>query len=153
MNQPIKSEVINAVKNRIIQMLNTVNESLESERSAIQDETKSSAGDKYETQREMIQADIRRSEQQRVEAKNNLETIDHLFEFQGNIIIGTLVELQSNNQKMLLFIGPAVGDIEVSNTKIKTISQASPFGQLLIGKTKGEQIMFNQKSFTIVNCY
>ena len=64
MKQPDKNEVILAVKNRILSMLNTVTESLDSERNAIQQETKSSAGDKYETQREMLQADIRRSEHQ-----------------------------------------------------------------------------------------
>jgi hypothetical protein len=68
-----KTEIISAVKNRILSMLNTVTESLESERNAIQQETKSSAGDKYETQREMLQADIRRSEHQLDESKQHLD--------------------------------------------------------------------------------
>ena len=153
MDQPNKSDVILAVKNRILSMLNTVTESLESERNAIQQETKSSAGDKYETQREMLQADIRRSEHQLHESTNHLDIIDHLFDFHGKIIIGTMVELKQEKQNMLIFIGPAIGDVMVNQTKIKTVSQASPFGHLLMGKTTGDSIVFNQKSFSIVNCY
>jgi len=153
MDQPNKSDVILAVKNRILSMLNTVTESLESERNAIQQETKSSAGDKYETQREMLQADIRRSEHQLNESTNHLDIIDHLFDFHGKIIIGTMVELKQEKQNMLIFIGPAIGDVIVNQTKIKTVSQASPFGHLLMGKTIGDTIIFNQKSFSIVNCY
>ncbi len=153
MDQPNKSDVILAVKNRILSMLNTVTESLESERNAIQQETKSSAGDKYETQREMLQADIRRSEHQLNESTNHLDIIDHLFDFHGKIIIGTMVELKQEKQNMLIFIGPAIGDVMVNQTKIKTVSQASPFGHLLMGKTTGDSIVFNQKSFSIVNCY
>lgn len=153
MDQPNKSDVILAVKNRILSMLNTVTESLESERNAIQQETKSSAGDKYETQREMLQADIRRSEHQLNESTNHLDIIDHLFDFHGKIIIGTMVELKQEKQNMLIFIGPAIGDVMVNQTKIKTVSQASPFGHLLMGKSTGDSIVFNQKSFSIVNCY
>ncbi len=153
MDQPNKSDVILAVKNRILSMLNTVTESLESERNAIQQETKSSAGDKYETQREMLQADIRRSEHQLNESTNHLDIIDHLFDFHGKIIIGTMVELKQEKQNMLIFIGPAIGDVVVNQTKIKTVSQASPFGHLLMGKSTGDSIVFNQKSFSIVNCY
>ena len=153
MKQPDKNEVILAVKNRILSMLNTVTESLDSERNAIQQETKSSAGDKYETQREMLQADIRRSEAQLEETKNHLEIIDHLYDFHGAIMLGTVVHLDQGSQKLIVFIGPAVGDIEVQGIKLKTISAASPFGHLLMGKHKGKTISFNQKSFQIVDCY
>jgi transcription elongation GreA/GreB family factor len=153
MDQPNKSNVILAVKNRILSMLNTVTESLESERNAIQQETKSSAGDKYETQREMLQADIRRSEHQLNESTHHLDIIDHLFDFHGNIIVGTLIELKLDKQNMWIFIGPAIGDVIVDQIKVKTVSQASPFGHLLMGKTIGDAIVFNQKSFSIVNCY
>lgn len=134
-------------------MLNTVTESLESERNAIQQETKSSAGDKYETQREMLQADIRRSEYQLNESNHHLEIIEHLFDFHGNIIVGTVVELKQEKQNIWIFIGPAIGDVIVNQIKIKTVSQASPFGHLLMGKTIGDKIIFNQKSFSIVNCF
>ena len=153
MKQPDKNEVILAVKNRILSMLNTVTESLDSERNAIQQETKSSAGDKYETQREMLQADIRRSEAQLEETKHNLEIIDHLYEFHGNIMLGTVVHLNQDNKNLTVFIGPAVGDIDVQGVKVKTISAASPFGNLLMGKHQGESISFNQKSFQIIDCY
>jgi hypothetical protein len=118
MKQPDKNEVILAVKNRILSMLNTVTESLDSERNAIQQETKSSAGDKYETQREMLQADIRRSEAQLEETKNHLEIIDNLYDFHGSIMLGTVVHLDQGSLKLIVFVGPAVGDIEVQGIKL-----------------------------------
>ena len=83
MKQPDKNEVILAVKNRILSMLNTVTESLDSERNAIQQETKSSAGDKYETQREMLQADIRRSEHQLNESTHHLDRAIRIIKESG----------------------------------------------------------------------
>jgi transcription elongation GreA/GreB family factor len=127
--------VIVAIKNKISATKANITESLESERFAIQQETKSSAGDKYETQREMIQADIRRSEAQLEETKMNEEMMEHFHDFKGAVI------------------RPAVGDVLVEKQKIKVISSISPFGQLLMGKKLGDVINFNQKSFQIVDCY
>ena len=153
MNLPNKQSVIVAIKNKISATKANITESLDSERFAIQQETKSSAGDKYETQREMIQADIRRSEAQLEETKINEEMMDHFHEFNGSIILGTLVHLAQGNNQLILFIGPAVGDLMVEGQKIKTISSVSPFGQLLMGKRQGESFSFNEKSFTVVHCY
>ena len=101
----------------------------------------------------MLQADIRRSEYQLNESNHHLDIIEHLFDFHGNIIVGTVVELKQEKQNIWIFIGPAIGDVIVNQIKIKTVSQASPFGQLLMGKTIGDKIIFNQKSFSIVNCF
>ncbi len=153
MNLPNKQSVIVAIKNKISATKANITESLESERFAIQQETKSSAGDKYETQREMIQADIRRSEAQLEETKINEEMMEHFHDFKGAVILGTLVQLSQGNNQLFVFIGPAVGDVLVEKQKIKVISSISPFGQLLMGKKLGDVINFNQKSFQIVDCY
>jgi transcription elongation GreA/GreB family factor len=153
MNLPNKQSVIVAIKNKISATKANITESLESERFAIQQETKSSAGDKYETQREMIQADIRRSEAQLEETKMNEEMMEHFHDFKSMIILGTLVQLSQGNNQLFVFIGPAVGDVLVEKQKIKVISSISPFGQLLMGKKLGDVINFNQKSFQIVDCY
>lgn len=153
MNLPNKLEVIEAIKNKILETKANMTESLESERYAIQQETKSSAGDKYETQREMIQADIRRSEAQLEETNHHLEMIEHFQEFHGTIILGTLAHLSQNSTELFVFLGPAIGDVMVNGIKIKTISSSSPFGHEIVGKQKGDVITFNQKSFQIINCY
>ncbi len=153
MNLPNKLEVIRAIKNKIQSTKSNIEESLESERFAIQQETKSSAGDKYETQREMIQADIRRSEAQLEETKMNEEMMEHFHEFKGVIILGTLIQLSQGNTELFVFLGPAVGDILVDGQKIKVISSVSPFGQQLMGKKQGDSIIFNNKSFQVIDCY
>ena len=153
MNLPNKQSVIVAIKNKIAATKANITESLESERFAIQQETKSSAGDKYETQREMIQADIRRSEAQLEETKMNEEMMEHFHDFKGAVILGTLVQLSQGNNQLFVFLGPAVGDILVEGQKIKTISSGSPFGQMLMGKHQGDSFTFNEKSFTLLSCY
>jgi len=120
---------------------------------SLQQETKSSMGDKYETQREMIQQEISRNQEQLAVLDDQL-LVSELNPKLDTIQNGNIVELILNKQTILVFIGVSIGNVKYENTSIiKTISLDSPLGKLLIGKKKGDKIILNQNPYLIQDCY
>ena len=116
-------------------------------REASQDDTKSSAGDKYETTREMMQQDIDRNNSQLYEAKKILFQLEQCKEavISGKVSAGSLVK----TSKALLYIAVSIGQIQINERLLFAISPASPLGQLLIGKECGDIFTFNGLSQTV----
>ncbi len=114
--------------------------------SAANNETKSSAGDKYETGRAMMQLEKEKvasligqlQKQQKV-----LGEINPLIN-QKNIGLGSIVNTDSG----YFFISISLGKIETDHSVI-CISPVSPLGNAMIGKLAGEQVVFNGKKYQI----
>lgn len=146
-----------SIIHKIQSQFNSLKDELKQEildlQSSLQQETKSSMGDKYETQREMIQQEITRNQEQLATLENQImvsELIPNLHTIQN----GNILELALNKQKILIFIGVSIGNIKLENdTLIKTISLDSPLGKLLIGKQKGDKITLNNNQYLIQDCY
>ncbi|MFL0352566.1 GreA/GreB family elongation factor [Xanthomarina sp. GH4-25] len=62
-----------------------------------------------------------------------------------NVVLGSLVKTTSNTY----FISISVGKIEIENDTYFGISQHSPIGQLLKGKSVGDTVSFNNNTFTV----
>lgn len=120
---------------------------LKQARQASNDDTKSSAGDKYETTREMMQQEMDRNSKLLYEAgqqKNILQQIEHVEE---NRLVknGSLVYTNQGN----FYISISAGELNLQGEKFFAVSQASPIGQKLLGKTKGDQFIFNSKAYLV----
>jgi len=109
---------------------------------SLQDDTKSSAGDKYETSREMIQQDLNRYEQQLKVLNQDLDILTRIknqkFDVQKSSL-GSLVQ----TDKGFYFLAISIGQITVDDKKVFSISTASPIGKVLLGKAIGEYFDFN----------
>jgi len=112
----------------------------------IAEETKSSAGDKFETGREMMNAEQQTLLTQVEEFKKHLAILvslpnphHHQVDF-GNLL---------NVGDKWIFIAVGLGIIKYDNQDIMVISPLAPLGKLFIGKTIGEQVTFNGTSYTI----
>lgn len=110
-------------------------------------ETKSSAGDKHETGRAMLQLE-------REKAGHQLAEIDKLrtalfkisaVESPGKVKVGSLVL----TSKAHYFIAVSLGALEADGKSVYAISPGTPIGRLLIGKSVGEKVNFNGNSFVI----
>lgn len=128
-----------------------VNFAIKDADAALADDTKSSAGDKYETSREMVQQDLNRYQNQLAVANKDLDVLQKI---DGNnsssrIGLGSLVETNVG----LYFIAISVGLIKVGEVNVFVISAASPIGQVLVGKIKADLINFNNKNQEILNVY
>lgn len=120
-------------------------------REASQDDTKSSAGDKYETTREMMQQDIDRNNSQLYEAKRILFQLEQCKDvaISGRVSVGSLVK----TSKTLLYVAVSIGQLQVRGHTLMAISPATPLGQVLIGKEHGDSFVFNGVSQLIEEVY
>ena len=118
-----------------------LNEAIAESREAANSDTKSSVGDKYETIREMMQAEIERLGQQVDEVAKLREG---LYAVEGAMpgteaTLGSLVK----TNRATYFLAVGLGKVTVGGVEVFVISTASPIGQLLLGKSIGNEIVFN----------
>jgi transcription elongation GreA/GreB family factor len=111
------------------------------------DDTKSSAGDKYETGREMMQQETDRNMAQLNEA-NKLKVA--LNKISVNIVTakieaGNVVLTDSGN----FYIAVSAGMLEVDGEKYFAISPSSPIGLKLLGQKQGDMFKLNDKTYQI----
>jgi len=112
-------------------------------------ESKSSAGDKYETGRAMAQIELDKLQQQlqnQVELKAELLKIKPKVETE-KIGFGSLVNCSTGKY----FISVGLGKITIDGYIVYAISLASPLGQALKGAQKGNSILFNDNTIQIIN--
>ncbi|MGY0040919.1 3-oxoacyl-ACP synthase [Pedobacter sp. NJ-S-72] len=76
----LKAKLYQSCMDFIMQRINTAETALQQAQEASNDDTKSSAGDKFETTREMMQQDIARNKNLLLDAKQNLQLLTSLEE-------------------------------------------------------------------------
>ncbi len=114
---------------------------------AINNETKSSAGDKYETAREVMQQDINMNLARLNELGKLRTTLEHISPTQTGttVLPGSLV--YTNNGIFYMAVG--AGKITIDGTTYFGISAASPIGMQLLGKAAGYSFVLNGKKFVV----
>ena len=143
----IKEELYKECELYVKKRLQTVEEAITSHQKALQSETKSSAGDKHETGRAMLQLEMEKASQQlsgiaqmkEVLAKLNINNAS------SNVCLGSVAVTTSANY----FVSISVGLLTVDNKKYFAISPSSPIGKLILGKKEGETFVFNGVKNTI----
>jgi len=110
-------------------------------------ETKSSAGDKHETGRAMIQIEREKLGNQLLLLEKEFQKLRSLKNHYntGIVSLGSVVRTDKENFYIALAAGPC--DIEIHT--YYCISPTSPIGKLLLGKKAKEHINFNSKISTI----
>jgi transcription elongation GreA/GreB family factor len=110
-------------------------------------ETKSSAGDKHETGRAMIQIEREKLGNQLLLLEKEFQKLRSLKNHYntGIVSLGSVVRTDKENFYIALAAGPC--DIEIHT--YYCISPTSPIGKLLLGKKVKEHINFNSKISTI----
>jgi hypothetical protein len=114
---------------------------------ASNDDTKSSAGDKYETGRAMMQQETDRNRRQ-LDETNKLKVA--LNQLNPNHISdkaepGSLVITNHGN----FYIAVSAGVLKVNNDTYFAVSPASPIGLALNGQKAGKEFMLNGKLYQI----
>jgi transcription elongation GreA/GreB family factor len=121
--------------------------SMEMAQASANEESKSSAGDKYETGRAMAQLEIEKGSGQLVEARKMRQALERVSLNVGPPVIqlGSLVYTNQGNY----FVAVAAGQLTVNGVTWFAISPASPIGKNLKGLGVGDSFMFNQMEITI----
>lgn len=114
---------------------------------AANEETKSSAGDKYETGRAMAQLEIEKSSAQLAESlklKQQLEKISP-DQFSTTIQTGSLVHTNHGN----FYIAVSIGQLVMNGEPYFIISPVSPLAKQLLGLKLHTSFHFQGRNFTI----
>lgn len=115
---------------------------------ALESESKSSAGDKHETGRAMLQLEREKLGEQIKETERNLKLLLPLENHVSSktITIGSVVK----TDQLSYYIAVSTPELKVDKTTYYCISAQSPIGKLLLGKKVGETISFNYKTSSII---
>ncbi len=123
------------------------NKAIDLAKEARDNDSKSSVGDKYETNRAMMQIELEKNNQQLAQylkQKKELSNIDINKTF-DKVEFGSLVLTNQGNY----FISIGLGKVEIEDEIFYSISMASPIGQILRNRIIGDIIQFQAKSFII----
>lgn len=146
----LKDEIIAHLKVLLDERMHASSQAMQAAQESANDQSKSSAGDKYETSRSMGQLDrnmhARQFEQARQE-RTILERIEALPENNAyeRVAVGTLVKTTAG----YFFIAVSAGAILIDKVKVLAVSAASPIGQILMGKQIKESFLFQGKKKVI----
>jgi hypothetical protein len=132
----------------VTQRINTAQTAMEAAQAAANEESKNSAGDKYETTRAMMQIERDQCARQLTEAlklRQELAAIDS-DKTHDTVQPGSLVLTNQGT----FFLGISLGKISLDHEPFLVISAASPIGRQLIGCRVGAEISFNKITYRIL---
>ena len=109
---------------------------------ALESESKSSAGDKHETGRAMIQLEREKLGEQIKKAEKNQATLHQLKQYKSSEIVRFGSAVQTN--KANYYIAIATDSYTIKSALFHCISPQSPIGTLLLGKKVGDQLVSMQ---------
>lgn len=144
----LKIKLIEKIKKEIEEKIQDVQKNYELAKESRNSDTKSSAGDKYETGREMVQREMDKLEALLKQYQSQLHWMNRL-EINPNLSIqnGSMVRTTQG----MFFIGLGLGKIMIDETtSCFAISLDSPIGAQLKGKQLGAFYEINGKTFEIL---
>lgn len=120
--------------------------SLKGFQDAANEETKSSAGDKYETGRAMMHLEKEKIASQLDQALKQQKVLRQINpdKVLNKVDLGTLVETNSG----LFYISVSLGMLKLAKD-VFCISPVSPLGKAMLGKSVGDQVSFNGRNYAI----
>lgn len=118
----------------------SVQSQIDAAREAQAAETKSSAGDKYETTREMMTQELEQLARQLSMVLQNKAILQQMpLPPRGAVQQGSLV----STDRGVFYLCAAIGKVEYAGVVYQVISAASPLGKMMLGKGAGEQVVVN----------
>ena len=143
----IKQNLFNQCEAFVHKRAQTVEEIISSNQKALQSETKSSAGDKHETGRAMLQLEMEKASHQLSGIQEMKEILSKIDISKNSTIahLGSIIETDSVNY----FLSISAGQLIVNDKVYFAVSVSSPIGKLLLGKTMYDELIFNGKKSKI----
>ncbi len=142
-----KPRLIAHLRALLQERLATAEQEIAATRASFASDTKSSAGDKHEVGRAMVQQELDKLEEQRAKLlvlQQELARVplERVFD---TVAFGSWVDTDQGSY----FVAIGLGRVEFDGGTCFAISLASPMGQALHGKRAGEEVLFNGKSLRV----
>ncbi len=147
----IKQSLIKQCEEIVQQKIDMFEKLMNESQESANNETKSSAGDKFETGRAMMQAERDKNAQQLSEAMRVKMKLDLLkrTSVSEKISFGSIVITSFGNY----FISISAGRLIVDNEKYFAISPQAPLAQILLQKKTEDIIEFNDREIKIIEVF
>jgi len=142
-----KIEIHQACILHVSKSLDIYQKGIKDAQNGLQSESKSSAGDKHETGRAMLQLEAEKFGHQYKDTLSTLNFIKqlNLSEEHTKIQLGSLIETNIG----LFYICSGIGSIKVNNQNIFVLSPIAPLSKILNSKTENDSFTFNRKTISI----
>lgn len=145
----IKQALFNTCLEFIESRFQTIQSTIDEIQESLTSETKSSAGDKHETGRAMLQLEREKAGNQLAEINKIKIALSKINTSRTSEIVGlgsVIYTTQAN-----YYIAISAGELTFEKQKFYAISPNTPIGQLLMGKTIGDSVNFRAQSFNIAS--
>lgn len=149
LDSTLKEKLTAKVISHLEEGLSDIRASIKDAEEAANQEEKSSAGDKFETGREMMQLEMSKLASQENQQYKMLEMArairadKTMHEVQSGAVVRT-------EQGVFLFLAP-VGKLKADGVEFYGVSIQSPLGQKLLGLKKGETTELNGRKLTVLD--
>ncbi len=143
----LKNKLIEIISQELDSKIEALKSSIEAIAESQGNETKSSAGDKYETGREMMQIELDKNREQlakTIKLKETILSIDTTKKY-TKAEFGSIIE--TNNG--IYFISIPFGKIKIENTEYFALSAASPIGKAFAEKAEKNIVHFQNNTYSI----
>ncbi|GAB3806325.1 hypothetical protein GCM10028819_41480 [Spirosoma humi] len=146
--QQTKAALFALCQTYVQKRIDTAREAMEAAQEAANSESKSSAGDKYETGRAMAQLERDRhaqllAEAQKLERELTQLSVDKMYE---TVQPGSLVITDRGK----FFISVGAGKLTVDGVDYFAVSAASPIASVLVGRKANDTALFNKLVYQVM---
>ncbi|GLB53397.1 hypothetical protein NBRC110019_24380 [Neptunitalea chrysea] len=151
--QKRKIELLASCKTHLIGKLTTLEATLADLKESLFSETKSTAGDKHETGRAMVQLEMEKTGHKVLEVQTDIQTIHKLLNTTQKdtqrVRLGTLVDTNLGTY----LIAVSHGILKYEGTSYFVVSAISPVGKALLGANEGDELSFMGKQLVVKNIW
>lgn len=147
----LRESLIKSCEGIIEQRILNAEKAMESFQIAANTETKSSAGDKHETERAMMHLEKEKTARQLSQSLQLKRAIYQLRDYasDGKVHFGSVVITSQGN----FFIAISVGKVTLDLVEYMVVSPTTPLGEILNEKKKGDKVIFNGKELELIEVY
>lgn len=142
--QSLYQQLLSKLNEKIVAFQDAVSAIKES----IANETKSTAGDKYETARAMLhieQENISRQLNNVLTQRNELYKLENI-KIGDTIIPGTLIATDNG----IFYLSIGFGQLKIDDQTIIVLSPQAPLGRVFLGLKKGDIAIFDNKQYHLL---
>jgi transcription elongation GreA/GreB family factor len=146
-SKTIKEHLLLSCEQQIMQNYSIVQDKIKGIVASLANATKSSAGDKHQTARAMLQIDREQAGERLVEIEKTLEILHKIYPTNTatHAHLGSLVTTNNGN----FFLSISLGAVTHQKTCYYCIGLQTPIGKLLFGKKEGDTFCFRETTYKI----
>jgi transcription elongation GreA/GreB family factor len=150
-NVSLKEKLLALCIRHVEEKISAAAEAMRSAQEAANEEGKSSAGDKYETGRAMMQIERDNAAMQLDEALKLKKTLDLISATENHNVVSLGSIVITKTFKSFVAVGP--GKLNVEGEDYFIVTPMSPLGKILIGLKAGMEFTFNNKPNTVLEIF